>query len=109
MLKRTGGRGGFPVLLGSSAAFSHGLRAGAVGLVPSGAHLVPAQYQAMYEAAMSDRWDEVERLQHETDTVCAGYLKGRSLGQSLAALKALLEQCGLCGRTMLPPLRDHTE
>ena len=107
MLKRTGGRGGFPVLLGSSATFTHGLRAGAVGLVPSGAHLVPEKYQAMYEAAMSDRFDEVERLQQETDATCARYLRGRSLGQGLAVLKAIMEQRGLCGRTMLPPLRDH--
>ena len=108
MLKRTGGRDGdFPVLLGSSASFSHGLRAGAVGLVPSGGHLVPREYQAMYEAAMAERWDEVERLQSETDALCAQYLKGRSLGQGLAALKAIMEQRGLCGRTMLPPLKDH--
>ena len=108
MLKRTGGRDGdFRVLLGSSASFSHGLRAGAVGLVPSGGHLVPREYQAMYEAAMAKRWDEVERLQHETDAVCAQYLKGRSLAQGLSALKAVMEQRGLCGRTMLPPLKDH--
>jgi 4-hydroxy-tetrahydrodipicolinate synthase len=107
MLRRTGGRDGFPVLLGSSASFTHGLRAGAVGLVPSGAHLVPDKYHAMYEAAMSDRWDDVERLQHETDATCAQYLKGRTLGQGLAVIKAILEQRGLCGRTMLPPLRDH--
>ena len=107
LLKRTGGRGGFPVLLGSSATFTHGLRAGGVGLVPSGGHLVPREYQQMYEAAMANRWDEVERLQHETDTICARYLKGRSLGQGLAALKAIMEKQGLCGRTMLPPIADH--
>jgi 4-hydroxy-tetrahydrodipicolinate synthase len=107
MLKRTGGRGGFPVLLGSSASFSHGLRAGAVGLVPSGGHLVPREYQQMYEAAMADRWDDVERFQHETDAVCAQYLRGRSLAQGLGALKAILESRGVCGRTMLPPLKDH--
>jgi 4-hydroxy-tetrahydrodipicolinate synthase len=109
MLKRTGGRGGFPVLLGSSAAFTHGLRAGGVGLVPSGAHLAPAEYQAMYEAAMHDRWDDVERLQHETDAICAAYLKGRSLPQSLAVLKALMEKRNLCSRTMLPPIGDYTD
>jgi 4-hydroxy-tetrahydrodipicolinate synthase len=108
LLKRTGGRDGFPVLLGCSARFGHGLRHGGVGLVPSGAHLVPAAYQSMYEAAMADRWDDVERLQHETDATCAAFLKGRSLGESLAALKAILEQRGLCGRTMLPPLRTMT-
>ena len=107
MLARCGGRGGFPVLVGSSVAFSHGLRHGAVGLVPSGGHLVGDKYQAMFEAGMAQRWDDVERLQAETDDAVAPYLKGRTLGQGLAALKAIMEQRGLCGRTMLPPLRDH--
>jgi 4-hydroxy-tetrahydrodipicolinate synthase len=107
LLHRCGGRGGFPVLVGSSANFMHGLKHGAVGLVPSGGHIVGAQYQAMFEAGMASRWDEVERLQHETDAACAAYLKGKSLGQGLAALKAIMEQRGLCGRTMLPPLKDH--
>ena len=107
LLRRCGGRDGFPVLVGSSVIFTHGLKHGAVGLVPSGGHLVGPQYRAMYEAAMAERWDEVERLQAETDAVCARYLKGRSLGQGLAALKAILEERGLCGRTMLPPLKDH--
>ena len=107
LLHRTGGRGGFPVLLGSSAIFTHGLRAGAVGLVPSGAQLVAAEYQGMFEAAMKDNWSEVERLQQVTDEMTAKYIKGRSLGQGLAVLKALMEKRGLCGRTMLPPLMDH--
>jgi dihydrodipicolinate synthase/N-acetylneuraminate lyase len=107
MLKRTGGRGGFPILLGSSPVFAHGLRLGAVGLVPSGAHLIAEKYQAMYEAAMHDRWDEVERLGHETNEVVSAYLKGKSMGQGLAVLKAMMEKRGLCGRTMLPPLLDY--
>ena len=107
LFKRTGGRGGFPVLLGSSAQFTHGLKSGGVGLVPSGAHLAAGQYQAMYEAAMADRWSEVEELQKQTDAECTKYLKGRSLGEGLAALKALMEARSLCGRTMLPPLVDH--
>lgn len=107
LLARTGGRDGFPVLLGSSATFTHGLRAGGVGLVPSGAQLVAAEYQGMFEAAMADRWDEVERLQHVTDEMTAKYIKNRSLGQGLAVLKALMEKRGLCGRTMLPPLRSY--
>ena len=107
LLRATGGRGGFPVLLGSSAWFTHGLKAGGVGLVPSGAHLLPREYQQMYEAAMRDDWAEVERLQQVTDRTVARYIKGRSLGQGLAALKAILESQGICGRTMLPPIRDH--
>jgi dihydrodipicolinate synthase/N-acetylneuraminate lyase len=109
LLRRTGGRDGFPVLLGSSPLFTQGLKLGAVGLVPSGAHLVPEQYQAMYEAAMRDDWTTVQRLQVETDAACARYARGRSLGQSLAALKALLEQQGLCTRVVLPPLQTCQE
>jgi 4-hydroxy-tetrahydrodipicolinate synthase len=109
LLKRTGGRGGWPVLVGNSALFIHGLKLGAVGVVPSGAHLVPDLYHQMVECAMADKWNEVERLQRETDGACQQYLKGRSLGEGLAVLKSLLEKKGLCGRTMLPPLRDHIE
>lgn len=105
LLSRTGGRGGFPVLLGSSALFTDGLKLGAVGLVPSGAHLVAEEYQVMFEAAMTGDWATVERLQRSTDSTCASYLKGRSLAQSLAKLKLLLEQQGLCSRMVLPPLR----
>jgi dihydrodipicolinate synthase/N-acetylneuraminate lyase len=109
LLNRTGGRGGFPVLLGASAQFAHGLKLGGVGIVPSGAHVVGEQYRAMFDSAMRDDWAGVERLQRETDAAVAPYLKGRSLGQGLAALKAILEHRGLCGRTMLPPLKDHPD
>jgi 4-hydroxy-tetrahydrodipicolinate synthase len=106
LLNRCGGRGGFPVLLGSSAQFANGLKLGGVGIVPSGSHIVGEQYRAMFDAAMRADWPEVERLQKETDAAVAPYLKGRSLGQGLAVLKAMLEKRGLCGRTMLPPLKD---
>lgn len=109
LLKMTGGRGGFPVLLGCSAQFTHGLKAGGVGLVPSGAQLVPAEYQSMFEAAMKNDWPTVESMQVATDNVCKQYLHGRSLPQSLAVLKALMEKKGLCGRTVLPPLREFTD
>lgn len=109
LLRNCGGRGGFPVLIGSSAQFAHGLRLGGVGLVPSGSHLVGPMYKAMYLAAMREEWDAVERLQRETESAVAPYLKGRSIGQGLAALKAMLEAKGLCGRTMLPPLLDHSD
>lgn len=107
LLTRTGGVGGFPVLLGSSGLFSHGLRLGAVGMVPSGGHLVAREYQLMFGAAMRKDWDEVERLQRLTSDACAVYVKERPLGEGLAVLKAILEGRGICSRTMLPPLSDH--
>jgi dihydrodipicolinate synthase/N-acetylneuraminate lyase len=61
----------------------------------------------MYNGAMAEQWETVEQMQQETDKICAQYLRGRSLGQGLAVLKAMLEQRGMCGRTMLPPLLDY--
>lgn len=110
LLDATGGRGGFPVLLGNSLLFARGLKLGGVGLVPSGAHLAPREYRQMFDAAMAGWWDDVQHLQTATDAVCSSYGgPGRTLGQSLALLKFQMEQRGLCGRTMLPPLTDHTE
>jgi 4-hydroxy-tetrahydrodipicolinate synthase len=107
LLQRTGGRDGFPVLIGNSSVFTLGLKNGGVGLVPSGGHLCADLYQSMYEASVTQDWKIVERMQEETDKVCVQYIKGRSLGQGLAVLKALLEKREICGRTVLPPLLDY--
>lgn len=109
LLPRMGSRGGFPVLLGCSAQFAHGLKLGGVGLVPSGGHLAATLYCRMFDAAMSDAWDEVQELQKQTETICASYLAGRSLPQQLATLKLLLERQGLCSRHVLPPLRPASD
>lgn len=107
VVKACGGRNGFPVLLGNSSLFTHGLKAGGVGIIPSGAHLVGPDYQALFEAAMNDDWERVESLQARTDAACAAYLKGNSIAQGLAALKAILHERGLCTRHVLPPLIEH--
>ena len=109
VLELTGGRDGFPVLLGNSGCYASALRHGAVGLVPSGAHLVSREYVDMLNAASRQDWAEVDRLQAVTDTATSAYTKGRTIGDGLARLKALLDKQGICGRTMLPPLRDNTE
>src|SRR4051812_37537867 len=79
LLKRTGGRGGWPVLIGTSVYMTLGFRSGAAGIVPSGGHLVPDLYQSMYDNAMKDNWPEVERMQRETDAACQPYLKGNTI------------------------------
>jgi dihydrodipicolinate synthase/N-acetylneuraminate lyase len=107
LLKTLGGRGGFPVLLGNSSLFTHGLKRGGIGIIPSGAHLVGKDYVAMMAAADRGDFAEVERLQGVTDAACAAYLKGNSIGQGLAQLKAILSERGVCPPHMLPPLIDH--
>jgi 4-hydroxy-tetrahydrodipicolinate synthase len=47
----------------------------------------------------------VERLQQRVNLVAQVFQRGRTLGQSLAALKASMSVLGLCGTSMLPPLQ----
>ncbi|MGD1276433.1 MAG: dihydrodipicolinate synthase family protein [Tepidisphaeraceae bacterium] len=94
----------FKIFVGSSSLCCAGLRLGAHGLVPSTANFAPQPYVQMYDAAMQGRWDEAAALQKQADELSARYQQGRTLGESIAALKAILAQQGICGATVLPPL-----
>lgn len=96
----------FAILTGCAALSAQTLRAGADGLVPSSGNLVPALYQRMWDAAQAADWTTVDALQDETDRVSAEYQTGRTLGQSLTALKQLAAARGLCGPAVLPPLKS---
>ena len=77
---------------------------GADAIVPSSANLVPQVYQALFTHARDGNLPLAETLQEQTNRVSAIYQGGRSLGQSLAALKAMMNVLGLCSPTVLPPL-----
>ena len=94
----------FTYFCGWAAQSAHSLELGADGIVPSTGNFVPKHFQALYEAAVAGDMEEANRLQTVTDEMAKIYQQGRPLGQQLAALKCIMEQCELCGREMLPPL-----
>lgn len=94
----------FTYFCGWAAQSAHSLELGADGIVPSTGNFVPKHFQALYEAAVAGDMEEANRLQTITDEMAKIYQQGRPLGQQLAALKCIMEQCELCGREMLPPL-----
>jgi len=94
----------FSLLIGWAAQSAYGLLNGADGIVPSTGNIVPKMFQLLYEAAKSDDSQTANRLQQETDAIAKVYQKDRTLGQSLAALKVMMEYYGLCTQEMLPPL-----
>ena len=94
----------FTYFCGWAAQSAHSLELGADGIVPSTGNFVPKHFQALYEAAVAGDMEEANRLQAVTDEMAKIYQQGRPLGQQLAALKGIMEQCELCGREMLPPL-----
>ena len=102
-------RDDFAVFCGSIAFTAAAMRAGADGFVPGVANIAP---RATREAM--DRWfagDAVGATQafELVSSISKLYQKNRTLGESIAALKAGIEAMGLGSRYVLPPLRDCTE
>ena len=81
-----------------------GLKLGAEGLVPSVSNLVPEVCSKLCASVARGDWAEADRQADRMSAVSAMYQQNRTLGQSLAALKAALHWRGLCGPDVLPPL-----
>jgi 4-hydroxy-tetrahydrodipicolinate synthase len=104
LMLRFGGRNDFAIFIGVGALMARGLRLGAHGIVPSVGNLIPEVCHRLYEAARAGDWAAVEQTAARMNAVAGMYQGGRTLGQSLAALKAALSFRGLCGPAVLPPL-----
>jgi len=105
VLAGVGGRSDFAVFVGVASRAAEAMRGGADGFVPSCGNLVPDRCRRLYDAAVAGDWAAADAAQDDINRVGAVYQAGRSLGGSLAALKAALAEAGLCGPTVMPPLR----
>ena len=103
------GRPDFSVLIGPSSLAVQTLRCGADGVVPSSGNLVPHLWRDLVAHARAGRWPEALALQARVDAVSHVYQNRRSLGRSMAALKAAMAARGLCGPDTLPPLLTSDE
>ena len=97
-------RADFCYFCGWAAQSAHSLELGGDGIVPSTGNFVPEMFQQLYEAAISGDMATANRLQDETNEIAKIYQKDRTLGQSLTALKVMMQTKGLCEPWMLMPL-----
>ncbi|TAK91920.1 MAG: dihydrodipicolinate synthase family protein [Verrucomicrobia bacterium] len=104
LMARFGGREDFTIFVGVGALMARGLKLGAHGIVPSVGNLIPEVCHQLYECARARDWTGVEQTAARMNSVAALYQGGRTLGESLAALKAALHVRGLCSPNVLPPL-----
>ena len=104
LIRLFGSAPGFSILVGVGALMAKGLRLGAKGIVPSVGNLIPGDCHQLCASAARGDWAAAERHAERMTAVATMYQRNRSLGQSLAALKAALHLKGLCGPHMLPPL-----
>lgn len=97
-------RNDFCYFCGWAAQSAHCLELGGDGIVPSTGNFVPEMFQQLYEAAVAGDMATANRLQDETNEIAKIYQKDRTLGQSLTALKVMMQTKGLCEPWMLMPL-----
>lgn len=102
-LQMWSGRKDFSHLLGWAARSAVSLLHGGDGLVPSSANLSPGVYTDMLKAVAVGDNVQLNRLQDMSDQLGNTYQSG-GLGSTLGALKALMQQQGLCQPHMMPPL-----
>ena len=98
------GRDDFAYFCGWAAQSAHSLELGGNGIVPSTGNYVPDMFQQLFDAAVAGDMATANRLQDETNEIAKIYQKDRTLGQSLTALKVMMQTKGLCEPWMLMPL-----
>jgi dihydrodipicolinate synthase/N-acetylneuraminate lyase len=94
----------FSYFCGWGAQSARSMQLGADGIIPSTGNYVPEMYGKLYTAGINADWIECEKWQEATNEVALLYQKDRTLGESLAVLKSLMNKKGICKTTMMPPL-----
>ena len=102
-------RDDFAYFCGWAAQSAKSLELGGNGIVPSTGNFVPGMFQELYKAAVAGDMETAYRLQDETNEIAKIYQANRTLGQSLTALKVMMQTRGLCTPDMLMPLTRLSE
>lgn len=96
----------FGHFLGWSAKSVEALINGSDGLIPSTGNLVPEIYSEMLGAVEAGDHQKAYELQKLSDLYGTLYQSGKTLGESLWALKVLMKEKGLCEAVVMPPLQS---
>lgn len=99
----------FGHFLGWAAKSADALIGGSDGLIPSTGNLMPDIYDEMLKAVEAGDHAKAYDKQKLSDVYGNLYQSGKTLGESLWALKALMQQKGLCEDVVMPPLHSLSE
>jgi dihydrodipicolinate synthase/N-acetylneuraminate lyase len=105
-LKLRGQREDFCYFAGWAAQSAQTLLKGGDGIIPSTGNFAPGLYNELYNAALQGNAEKAYELQKLSDALGNVYQGGRTLGESLWALKVLMKKEGLCDTHMMPPLHQ---
>ena len=102
-------RSDFSHFLGWAARSAKALIDGSDGLIPSTGNLNSAIYQSLKNAADAGETDKAFAAQEISDKLGNLYQGGRTLGESLWALKVLMQKESLCKEYVMPPLQPQSK
>jgi dihydrodipicolinate synthase/N-acetylneuraminate lyase len=94
---------------GTNSLMQLGMELGSKGLVPSSANLIPEIYIELYKKCSDKNFEEADALFQKTVAWGEIYQKGKSLSESLAALKYLLSGINFCSPYMMSPLTEPND
>jgi dihydrodipicolinate synthase/N-acetylneuraminate lyase len=95
----------FSHFIGWAARSVAALFSGSDGVVPSTGNLVPGIYARLMEAVDKGDRQQAYTMQELSDAWGNLYQSGKTLGESLWALKFLMQQEGICQSHVMPPLQ----
>jgi dihydrodipicolinate synthase/N-acetylneuraminate lyase len=95
----------FSYLLGWAARSAVALQNGADGIVPSTANIDPGLYFHLYAFVQKGDMEHANQMQELSDGLGNVYQAGRTLGESIAALKVLLAHQKICQPYVMQPLQ----
>lgn len=102
-------RDDFGHFLGWAAKSAYALLNGSDGIIPSTGNVFPVIYQKMWEAVRTGNEILANEMQQYSDAGGSMYQSGKTLGESLWALKVLMYERGLCQPIVMPPLQPLNE
>jgi 4-hydroxy-tetrahydrodipicolinate synthase len=105
-LQLWGQRADFSYFAGWAAQSAQTLLNGGDGIIPSTGNFAPGLYAALYNAALQGDSEKAYEMQKQSDVLGNIYQSGKTLGESLWALKVLMKKEGLCDTYMMPPLHQ---
>ncbi|MCD8297338.1 MAG: dihydrodipicolinate synthase family protein [Prevotella sp.] len=96
----------FAYFCGCAANSAKAMLLGADGIVPSVGNYYPKIYNDIFEAGLKGDNVLADSLQAKSIEISKINTEGFTLGESLAGLKVIMKEMGLCETYMLPPLTE---
>ena len=97
-------RDDFVLMCGWTVKSTETLLMGFDGIVPSTGNVIPGRFKKLYDAIQEGDESTARELQLTINPLAELHQKDRTVSQAIAGTKVMMNEMGLCGTTVLPPL-----